>query len=152
MSGRFLRGTVLASGMLFAGLALGQYALDAYFGVGQSKINKPREPVTMGKQLYKVDYATGEMRYDRAKAFNDPIYNIYARQRDPFEFGTRPVSRRPPRPGSIAPAKASMAQPSYVPRKQRQSPMSSDMRVGLRSPSYSPTRTRAQRISPTRVR
>jgi len=149
-----MRRRLVCSGVVLSlgALALGQHALDAYFGVNQSRVNTRREPVTMGRQIYRVDTATGGMRYDRAAAFNDPTYNIYARQRDPFEFGTRPVNRTIPDRRAVSPHRASMAQPSYRPSRQRVSPMSSDLRVGMSHSTYSPTRARATRISPTRVR
>lgn len=74
--------------MLIVATAAAQYALDAGLSA-YGRYNAPRAAPTLNKSIYTVNRATGEMQYNRANAFNDPVYNVHQRYtHDRFQYHT----------------------------------------------------------------
>jgi len=58
---------------------LAQYELDSNLLAGGSGRNTRVKAPAVSRQIYSVNYKTGDFAYNRASAFNDPTYNIYQR-------------------------------------------------------------------------
>lgn len=72
--------------ILIAVSAAAQYALDAGLSA-YGRYNAPRAAPKLNQPIYTVNRATGEMQYNRANAFNDPVYNIHQRYtHDRFQY------------------------------------------------------------------
>lgn len=110
----------LGAGVILAGLAAAQHALDA--GLGSSRVNAPAAQPMMNKPLYTVNRQTGTMQYNEANAFNDPTYNIHQRYTmDRFEYfdagsgGARAGGARPTVSGNLGSPRAQAPARTQVP-------------------------------------
>jgi hypothetical protein len=139
--------------------AVAQYALDADLRAGGGR-NPQRVPYTVPKPIYTVNPQTGELQYNRANAFNDPVYTIYQRYSlDRFQY-FEPVPSAADLPGvnrSLSTRTRAYGQPAPAPRAAtyatrrgpashgaippaRQPAARGSGSLGLGSPTYSATR------------
>lgn len=150
--------------LVLASIATAQYALDSNLAVGAGRRNPgPAKPAAQ-RDIYTVNRSTGEMQYNRANAFNDPVYTTYQRYTlDRFEYfepgATQPMrtttatagnvtrhaspSQYQPTPGFSKPSRRSNAgDPSISSRQYR--PAAQPVSSGMATPTY--------RVKPTRAR
>jgi hypothetical protein len=107
----------IAAGCLLAGgTALAQHALDASLRLGGGRINPAQPTPTMSRPIYTLSHKTGDFVYNRANAFNDPVYTIYQRRtielfdRTPMVTRTVPGAQR----AHTAPLRGMAAAPAAI--------------------------------------
>lgn len=64
--------------LAFTAAAIAQNALDNNLSV-EGRTNNARPAPAVSRDVYTLNRATGDYRYNRANAFNDPTYSIYQR-------------------------------------------------------------------------
>ncbi len=85
-----------AACLLAGGAALAQHALDASLRLGGGRINLAQPTPTMSRPIYTLSHTTGDFVYNRANAFNDPVYTIYQRRTIELFDRAPAVTRRVP--------------------------------------------------------
>jgi hypothetical protein len=89
-------GLLVIACLLAGGVAAAQHALDASLRLGAGRVNPKQPTPTMSRPIYTLNHRTGEFVYNRANAFNDPIYTIYQRRTiDLFDRAPTPSRANP---------------------------------------------------------
>jgi len=139
-AGRFFSAPLLcASALLLGTLTLGQHALDANLRVGSGGRNTHRAPqVTMTRSPYYVG-KSGDMVYNRAVAFNDPV--VYSR---PMARHQQNIGSIDPKPlgwsrttGRARPSSSVLARPQYSASNSARALMATPR--SIHSPAGAPT-------------
>ena len=143
--------------LLIASGVMGQRALDRNPQAGSGGINPHSRGVAVARPVYTVHRGTGEMAYNRANAFNDPVYNIHQRYSlSRFDYFDPTTTRAtgawtPNRPMRARPMGASsLSSPKYpvTPTIGRQTVRTPTYRAPSRAPTASMSRSSGPLTAP----